>query len=328
MAHNDFLKIRTWSTDASKSEHITNMVSDLAWSGSYKDCARKLTFDVIPDALIEVGGMVRLYHEADILFSGHLRRRGRSTGQQIISCTAYDRGVFLKKNETYIAVRDQTPEEVAQQICNEFGIPVGNLAVTGVPVSRNFLGTNLYQIIQTMYTLASEQTEKKYQVRFRSNHLEVVEKAISDESIKLIPGVNLISCRAEDSIEDMVTSVAVYDDEFVKIATYDSPEGYRALYGLFQAAIKASTYEDPEAAAKDILAENGYSQTITAVCIGNTKLVTGNAVVVREPITGLDGLFWILSDSHTVKNGVYQTTVTLDFRNLMDEQSAGSVPTT
>ena len=52
-----------------------------------------------------------------------------------------------------------------------------------------------------------------------------------------------------------------------------------------------------------------------------------DAVVVHEPVTGTDGLFWILSDSHTTVSGVYQTTVTLDFRNLMDQQEAGSVPT-
>ena len=45
-------------------------------------------------------------------------------------------------------------------------------------------------------------------------------------------------------------------------------------------------------------------------------------------MTGTDGLFWILSDSHTKQNGIYQAKLTLDFRNLMDEQEAGSVPTT
>lgn len=328
MAYNDLLKIRTWSLDGKKTSHITDMVQSLTWSGSYKDCSRKLSFEVLADALAEVGGMTRLYHNADILFSGHVRRQSRDTRQQIISCVAYDRGVFLKNNHTYLAVRNQTPEAITRQICGDFGISIGNIASTGVKLSRNFLGTNLYQIIQTMYTLASEQTGKKYQIRFRSNDLEVVEKAINTESIRLVPGSNLISCKAENSIENMVTSVAVYSDEYKKIATYDSPENYKSLYGLFQAAIKASAYDDSAAAAKDILQENGFSQTITAVCIGNTKLVTGNAVVVHEPVTGADGLFWITSDSHTVVRGIYQTTLTLDFRNLMDKQTAGSVPTT
>lgn len=326
MAYDDLLKIRTWSADGKKTSHITGLVPSLTWSGSLRDCARKLSFDALPEALAELGGMTRLYHGADILFSGHIRARERADGRQYLSCTAYDRGVFLKKNSTYLAVRNQTPEAVTARLCGEFGIPTGRIAATGVALSRNFLGSTLYQVIQTLYTLAAERTGKKYQIRFRSNDLEVVEKAIGPESIRLEPGVNLISCRAEDSIEDMISSVAVYADDYSRTAVYDSPEGYRDLYGLMQKAIKASASDDPAAAARTLLRDNGVSTAVTAVCLGNTKLITGNAVALHEPVTGTDGLFWITADSHTVTRGIYRTTLTLDFRNLMDSQEAGSLP--
>ncbi len=326
MAYDDLLKIRTWSVDGAKTEHITEKVQAKTWSGSYKDCARQLSFSVLPEGLAELGGMARLYLGPDILFSGHIVSRSRDSLGHTIDCTALDNGLYLKKNSTYIAVRNQTPEAVTAQLCGEFGVPCGDLAATGVPLSRNFLGNSLYQIIQTMYTLAAEQTGKQYQIRFRSNHLQVVEKAIGPESIRLAPGSNLISCQSRESIENMVSRVAVYDDGFRKVAEYDSPENYVALYGLMQRAMKASDRESPEATAKDILEQNGISTTITAQCLGNVKLITGNAVAVHEPITGADGLFWITADSHTVKRGIYQTKVTLDFRDLMDEQSAGSLP--
>ena len=71
MAYDDLLKIRTWSLDGKKTEHITTLVQSKTWSGSYRDCARQLSFSVTPEALCELGGVARLYHEADILFSGH-----------------------------------------------------------------------------------------------------------------------------------------------------------------------------------------------------------------------------------------------------------------
>lgn len=327
MAYDDYLKIRTWSLDGGRTEHVTEKVQAKTWSGSYQDCARQLSFSVLPEALAELGGMARLYKDADILFSGHIFSRGRDSLGHTVDCSALDNGIYLKRNSTYIAVRKQTPEAVTAQLCGEFGIPCGDLAATGVPLSRNFLGSTLYQIIQTMYSLAAEQTGKQYQIRFRSNHLTVVEKAIGPESLRLVPGSNLISCRSAESIEGMVNSVAVYDDDkFKKVAQYDSPENYAALYGLMQRAIRASEREKPEATARDILEQNGISTTITAQCLGNVKLITGNAVAVHEPVTGVDGLFWITADSHTVRRGIYRTKVTLDFRNLMDEQSAGSIP--
>lgn len=326
MAYDDLLKIRTWSVDGTRTEHITEKVQAKTWSGSYRDCARQLSFSVLPEALTELGGMARLYKDADILFSGHIVSRSRDSLGKTIDCAALDNGLYLKKNSTFLSPRNQTPEAVTAQLCGEFGIPCGDLAATGTPLSRNFLGVSLYQIIQTMYTLAAEQTGKQYQIRFRSNHLTVVEKAIGPESIRLVPGSNLLSCRSSESIENMVNRVAVYDDGFRKLAQYDSPENYIALYGLMQKAIRASDREKPEATAKDILEQNGISTTITAQCLGNVKLITGNAVAVHEPVTGVDGLFWITADSHTVKRGVYQTKVTLDFRNLMDKQTAGSLP--
>ncbi len=327
MAYDDLLKIRTWSLDGKRTEHITELVQAKTWSGSYTDCARQLTFSALPEALMETGGMTRLYHGADILFSGHIVSRSRDSLGQTVDCTALDNGLYLKRNSTYLSVRNQTPEAITRQLCAEFGIPCGTLAATGVTLSRNFLGVSLYQIIQTMYTLAAEQTGKQYQARFQSNHLYVVEKAIGAESIRLVPGGNLIWCRSSESIERMVNRVAVYNDQCRQAAAYDSPENYAALYGLMQQAMKASDKEDPEASARDILRENGISTTITAQCTGNPKLITGNAVVVHEPATGTDGLFWITADSHTVARGVYQTKLSLDFRNLMDKQTAGSVPT-
>ncbi len=327
MAYDDYLKIRAWSLDGRKTSHITEQVQNKTWSGSYTDCARKLSYSVLAPALSETGGRVRLYHGPDILFSGSVFRRERDSAAQAFACTAYDRGIYLKRNSTYLAVRKQTPEAVAAQVCREFGIQTGALAATGVALSRNFLGSSLYQIVQTMYTLAAEQTGKKYQVRFRGDALEVVEKAIGPESLRLVPGSNLLSCKTTESIEDMVTTVGVYDDQYRRVAAYDSPEDFRALYGLMQQAIKASDKEDPAKSAKQILEEGGVKTTITAQCIGSVKLITGNAVAVHEPVTGTDGLFWILSDSHSFNRGIYQTQVTLDFRNLMDKQTAGSVPT-
>ncbi len=326
MAYDDLLKIRTWSLDGTRSKHITEQIQSKTWSGSYKDYSRQLTFSALPTALLELGGLTKLYHEAETLFYGRIVSRRRDSLGQTIDCTALDNGLFLKRNSTYLSVRNQTPEAVTRQLCGEFGIPCGDIAGASVPLSRNFLGVSLYQIIQTMYTLAAEQNGKQYQIRFKGNRLCVVEKTIGPESICLTPGSNLLWCRSSESIEKMVNRVMVYDDKFHQTAVYDSPENYIALYGLMQQAVKASSRENPEASAKDILEQNGIATTITAQCLGNTKLITGNAVAVHEPVTGTDGLFWITADTHTVTRGVYQTRVSLDFRNLMDKQTAGNLP--
>ena len=312
MAFLDRVVLTAWSRDGKQKAEISGLVADLTWSGSYTDCARKLTYSMLPQGLSQLGGRVRMTMGTEVLFDGFVFARKRGTLDKTISVTAFDRGIYLKRNQTYRKVRRQTAEGVTGQL---------------VPLDRNFMGSSLYQVIQTMYTLAAEQTGKRYQLRFRGEKLEVVEKARSWETIRLIPGSNLISCDSEDSIESLVTSVAVYDDEARQLAVYDSPEGLRGLYGLMQQAIKAGKKDDPAKTARQTLEDNGVKTTITARCHGSTKLNTGNTVVVHEPVTGTDGLFWVQSDNHSWSKGLYQTTVTLEFRNLMDKQTAGSVPT-
>ncbi len=150
-------------------------------------------------------------------------------------------------------------------------------------------------------------------MRFASNSLQVVEKAIGADRLRRVPGSNLLSCTSKDSMENLVTRVGVYDDNNRLVQHFDSPDNYVALYGLMQQAIKASDKEKPETTAKEILEENGIETTITAECIGSPKLITGNAVVVEEPVTGTYGQFWITSDSHSFSGGVYHTKVSLDF---------------
>lgn len=45
--------------------------------------------------------------------------------------------------------------------------------------------------------------------------------------------------------------------------------------------------------------------------------------MVKEPYTGLSGVFFIDGDSHTWKNGIYTNKLTLNFQNLMDEKESG-----
>ena len=327
MAYNDTFSLQAWSLDGKTSMDISGFAQSISWSGSWTDCARQLTAPVLPQALVELGGTIHMRLNGSLRFSGRITDRGRDSLGHTVDLTALDNGFYLKRNSIFRAVRKQAPEAVTRDLCREFEIPVGSLAETDVKVSRNFLGSNLYQVIQTMYTLASEQTGKKYQVRFAGQELEVVEKKLNDQSLRLVPGANLLSFQSKDSIQRMVNSVGVYSDANKRIDTYRREHDYVGLYGLMEQAIKASAYETPEKAARELMEENGISTTVTADCIGNGKLITGNAVVVHEPVTGTDGLFWILSDQHTKKNGIYRTKVTLDFRNLMDKQQAGSVPT-
>lgn len=326
----EYVKIRATNPDGATA-NITEMCRSITWSGDWRNAARTLSYspaasadDIhLPRAPAELGGSVQFWRGGDLLMDAYALERTRDSLGKTIDVTAYDRGLYLTRNSTFLRVEGQTAEAVTAMVCGQFGIPVGTLAATGIPITRNFMGVPLYKIIMTMYTLASDQTGKKYRIRFRGAKLEVVEMVQSAESVILVPGSNLLSCITKESASSMINSVAIYDDGYNLIKKQEDSAA-AALYGLMQTAIRSGAYDDPEGHAQQLLKENGLKTTITANALGDLRLITGNTVVVHEPVTGTDGLFWILSDTHTWTRNVYQTKLTLSLEAVMDSQTAGS----
>lgn len=326
----EYVKIRATNPDGTTA-NITQLCRSITWSGDWRSAARTLRYapvvsatDIhLPRAPTELGGSVQFWHESDLLMDAYALERTRDSLGNTIDVTVYDKGLYLTRNSDFRRVERQTAEAVTASVCGKFGIPVGDLAATGVPLTRNFMGVSVYKIIMTLYSLAADQTGKQYRIRFRGPRLEVVEMKQSDESVILKPGSNLLSCVARESASSMTNSVAVYDDQYNLVTTQEDSEAVK-LYGLMQAAIRSGAYDDPGAHAKQVLKENGLKTTITVNVLGDLRLITGSTVVVEEPVTGIQGLFWIISDSHSWQRGIYQTKLTLSLEGLMDKQTAGS----
>lgn len=312
---------------------VMPLIKQLTWDGSYTQGARKLSFDLIsspydqsvkaPD--LSPGNAVSFFQDSTLLFSGMIVRREKATGSSTISATCYDKGFYLLKNQGIYQFSAQTPDSITRRICSDFGIAVGNLAASSTAVTRNFIGVSLYKIIMTAYTLAAQQDGKAYQIRFSGDKLEVVEIKENEQTLVLEGGVNLQSASASDSIENTVTQVVIYNSDNKVIKTVQNNE-LIPLYGVIQNALRQSDGEDAGAEAQKMLDDNGLSQTITVENLGNIACITGNTVVVKEPYTGLYGLFWITADSHVWKDGQYYNKLSLSYKRLMDEQEAGSLP--
>jgi len=314
---------------------LMNLFSQMTWSGDYQQCCRTLEFSVIsspanqvgvPKVKCELGNAASLYRNNQLLFEGWVHRREKSTTDNVITYTAYDRGYYLNQNKVVEKAVDTTPEAWTRYLCQKYGVKVGSIATTGFKFSRNFLGgETLYECIQTGYTLAGAKSKKRYQIRFTGDSLNVFEKAKNDNTLVIKGGVNLMDATISESVEKMVNQVDIYDkdDKFVKSVRN---EDAIKLYGLMRGYLKQDDKKDSNAEAQKTLDDNGVERKVTINGFGNTNSLTGTTVIVQEPYTGLNGLFWIDNDTHTWKNGMYLNKLTLNFRNIMDEVESGNEP--
>ena len=73
--------------------------------------------------------------------------------------------------------------------------------------------------------------------------------------------------------------------------------------------------------AKKMLSDRERSASLEGY--GDTTCITGYGVTVTDSSTGLTGLFYIDTDSHTWENGEYKISLNLNYKNLMNEVTAG-----
>lgn len=308
----------------------TGLCASIVNTGSYNRVGRTLNISLLnarydknqPAVPAAIGDNVQFFVGDDVQFDGYVFSLQRDSGGDTVDVGCIDRGIYLKRNQAAYRFTGQTPEDITRQVCRDFGLSAGALAQTGVPVRRNFPGVSLYQIIQTAYTLAAEKTGERYMLRFRGAELEVIVRARGGATAVITPGANLLTATVSESAEDLVSQVAIYDANGAPVRVRRNEDAI-ALCGVMQQYLKQGKDKNVDAEADAILADNGIQRTITVEALGDHTLTAGGSVIVREPVTGLYGLYWIDSDSHTWKGGIYRTKLGLNLRKVMDKVTAG-----
>jgi len=304
---------------------ITGAITSITNSGEYRSCCRSLSFGIIhSDAdkrtwLVEinVGDNIKLEDEGKEIFYGVVFQKTKATGSTEINFVCHDYGIYLKKNKGSYIFKKMKPEDITKKVCGDFGVKLGQAAGTGVPVSRNFLGVDLYSIIMTSYTLANDE---KYYCEFLGNALYVKKKG-AVECPPLSRGGNLLTTSVTESLESMVNRVRVYNKNDKLIQEIGNTEDY--IYGFMTEYIRINdTKEDYRLKAKKIL--QGVDRKISVTNFGSYEYRTGKKVTVTESYTGMTGVFFIDEDQHNWKNGIYTNKLVLNFQNIMDEKESGS----
>ena len=322
-------------TTAKGTQDIIKMVPSLRWSGDYQQIARTLDYGIlssasdssIPAVDCPLGAIVQFVVGGEVLFYGTVLSRSKATNGTSIDITCFDRGFYLKRNKVLKAYVQKKPREIALELATLFGIEVGTIVNPNISITRNFVTgqSSIDDIMRTAYTLASRSTGKQYHIGFRGHRLFITEKGPDVRTLIIKGGSNLISAATTESITNMVNTVKIYD-QTNKLVREVANQEYIKLYGRMQEIVKQTKEDNKISEAQKLLDGGGPEQKITVDCLGNVANVTGGSVVVQEPYTGIFGLFYIDSDIHEWKRGQYYNKLVLNFKSIMSEKEAGSLP--
>ena len=306
---------------------ITNLLINVTWSGDYKSCARKLEFSLIsspmdkniPKVDIPIMSIISFYEDDNELFRGFVYEREKSS-DNAMSFLCYDYCAKLNDIKVSKNIKNQTASTIYNNFLTEYGLNKGDIIQANTGVTKVFLGVTAYDMIMTAYTEEAKTTGKKYMLYSRGNKFYASEKGIVKLKLSFEEGKNILSSSFKESVSNMVNKVLIVDENGNKVSEVKNEEWHKA-YGLFQDVYKQQEGKDSNAEAKAMLKD--IEQTCSLTGFGDTTCITGYGVQVKDTHTGLVGLFYIDSDTHTWEGGNYTIDLELNFKNIMNEVSVG-----
>ena len=306
---------------------LTNLLINVTWSGDYKSCARKLEFSLIsspmdkniPKVDIPIMSTIIFYEDNNELFRGFVYEREKSI-DNAMSFLCYDYCAKLNDIKVSKNIKNQTASAIYSNFLSEYGLNKGDIIQANTGVTKVFLGVTAYDMIMTAYTEEAKTTGKKYMLYSKGNKFCASEKGIVKLKLSFEEGKNILSSSFKESVSNMVNKVLIVDENGNKVSEVKNEEWHKA-YGLFQDVYKQQEGKDSNAEAKAMLKD--IEQTCSLTGFGDTTCITGYGVQVKDSHTGLVGLFYIDSDTHTWEGGNYTIDLELNFKNIMNEVSAG-----
>lgn len=303
---------------------ITEYISSISWGGSKSEVARKLVIKVINAPLdtnitpiaLGLADPIYLFDEdgKTELFRGFIADRESSSVTGVVTYTAYDLLYYTLKSKATYNFSSKTAEAIATMVCNDVEIPIGSLASTGIRQKLIVQSKTIYEIIMQAYTQAHEQNGVNYQVTTKKGKLNVEVMGGVVCSIVLSEDANITESTYRESLNSMVNKVKIYDGEGNQVGEVQNDSDLK--YGIFQATYTKEEGKDAVTTAKSMF--NGVEKTFTLNCTNVNEAVTGAGAVVRDSATGLKGLVWIDSDTHTWENGVATMSLTVTLKQIMD----------
>lgn len=299
-------------------DDISSLIGSVTWSGDKDQMARRLNFTYIctdqdknvKSVDIPLGTRILMYDDSGKLkFDGMLVSITKDEADLMMSLACYDMAFYLKSKvfNTYKG----TPGQIVKEVCSEFGIQTGTLADAGKKVKVVSTGEKtIYQVITSAYEDAG------IKAHVYMDGLLLCTELFGEHIAAVLTGDDSItSAFYSSSIENLVDQVLIMDEKGRHIGMLQN-EADIAAYGIIREIHKkkGDAISADEEAGK-LLKSIANSGSITA-CVLDYECVTGRKVAVYKAGSSICGLFSIVSDNHTIADGVHKVKLGLDFEGV------------
>lgn len=292
---------------------ISNHIETINWSGDENQLARKVQISYLyaPDdqkiSVISVrkGDRLIMTDGGSLLFDGIVVTEERTENSIRMQNMAYDYAWYLRSKA--LGIYKGSPGEVVRQVCSENGIPCGSIYDPGGEAEIISTGEkSISQVLHDAY--------EGYDAHIYMEGQSLCVEKYGEELAGTVTGDDSVTDAAyKSSIENIVNQVVILDANEEPAGEVDNG---LSQYGTIREAYKITGSE------KDYIKEaekllKGIEDSGKVVVAGNPALRTGKAVIVEKVNSKIRGRFTIISDSHSIQDASYLTTLGLRFDEAM-----------
>lgn len=313
-------------SDNGKLVYITDLVTNLQWSGDTGQAARKMQIEHLSDVRIPHGALITIFHNGTIFMQALEKKFTISASSNNVQVDAYDFMFQLLNSTDSKVFRGKTAKQIVEDISTAAGIPVGYIEDTKHVF--DFLPLNektLYDMCLIAITETTKATGKKYILKVQKGKICLFERTKQVHQFVLESSGNLTDATYSESIEALRNKIQLMgkDKNGNSIISTAQNADLVKKYGVLQeytkhdqAATKAELDELAGQMLKDLSA---VEKSASIEAVGVCGVESGDSVYVVEPVTGLIGSYFVDSDQHTVQNGLHTMSLNLSWTDQLPE---------
>ncbi|NFH70078.1 hypothetical protein FDC35_13415 [Clostridium botulinum] len=333
----DIIALQDYCTEVKLANSFTQIAAELSFTMPHTTLSSSLVA-----INVEMGDTVTLHYKDKQLFYGKVIDAGEKGKEESLKVTCYDFCWWIcksniTKNFSNIPILQalldvygeiEAPNNIDTELGTNGDIILNSHLVIDKPASK---------VLQAIYSEITKQTGVYYymhQDEYGVCTITEADKYYSNLTIKMPSSKNsadgnLIDYEINESIQNMVTRVGIYNEDGSKAEIYgtdDNGKGENIVtldntdlkrFGIIQESITMDSNDDISKAkneAKNLLKEKSTpSQEFSVVCLGDIDYRVAHVVMIKIPGTKYYDIFMYIISSEWIwnKDGTFTSKLTL-----------------
>lgn len=310
----------------SKGYDITELVTEVKWSGRKGSSARTIEVKLIDDEdrsaraeiSVEKGHQCIFSYDGKELFRGIIMRTTQ-THKKDCSFKAYDNGIYLANNKDTFKYTNKTVPEIFKDICKRFGLPYSECASSSYKIpeltkSKTTAYDALCDAMSQVYNATGVRhyiDSQKGSLRFRVRRENIMQWVIET-------GANIITYSNTISIEKVKTRVKLLSKEDTVLVKKNDASLEKAI-GIMQEIAKPddslNSAQLQRYATGMLRDKSTPERTLRIDAIGIPEVISGIGVYIIIPQLGIKKTYYVDEDTHIFKGNFHKMSVTLNLAN-------------